>query len=243
MRALTLALMLAFVLAFQPVAPALADEAPGQTEDEDHGAPGTAYCEAVARTCGVTCSDATDPGSAAAAACQARCAIERAACDARDSLSGVEPWLADKADKMDSFMEGFHGNHGDRYIEEPNLHHDDEQDGAPNGEAGEAAPGTGGGGTAANPLSCGDTHAACEHRCETWYPEDAYARAGCESVCSLDRATCEANAGVEAAKPFIERETNRLRDFFGGFLNDEGEAPPPPPPELGSENPDGSMTL
>jgi len=242
MRVLTLALMLAFVLALQPVAPALADEAPGQTEGDDHGAPGTAYCEAVSRACGVTCSDSTDPGSATAAACQARCAIERAACDAHDSLSGVEPWLADQADKMDSFMEGFHGNDGDRYIEEPDLRHDDEQNRAPNGGMGDTAPNTEDDDTAADAPSCGDAHTACEHRCETRHSEDAYARAGCESVCSLDRATCEANAGVEAAKPFIERETNRLRDFFSDFLNDEGEAPPPPP-ELGSENPDGSMNL
>ncbi|MQX37027.1 hypothetical protein [Roseospira navarrensis] len=195
--------------------PVWADSDPESGADD---APGAAYCAAVARDCGASCADSTEPGSAAAAACQARCAIERAACDTRDSLSGVEPWLSEKADRMDRFMDGFRSP--------------DDEDGSDGGSDGGAMA----------EASCAARHDSCEMRCEIRHDDDAYGRAGCESKCAIDRATCEAGAGVETARPFIEREAERLQDFFGGFLEDD-EAAPPPPPAWGEPNPDGTMDL
>jgi hypothetical protein len=232
--ALRLALLLAAALAWGvAAAPALATGAgddPAATEE--HAESGPAYCAAAARQCGLDCAGSTEPGSAAASACQARCAIERAACDARDSLSGVQPWLSDKADRMDRFMEGFHGNDGEGYRTAPGLG---------DGEGGGDGDGDGDSDRADVPRSCGSAHAACERWCATEHEGDDYGLAGCESVCALDRATCEANAGVEAAKPFIEREAERLRDFFDGFLGEDETAPPPP--RWGEENPDGTLDL
>ncbi|KAA5605030.1 hypothetical protein F1188_13430 [Roseospira marina] len=176
--------------------------------------------------------------------------MERSACEARDSLSQVKPWLDDQADKMDSFVEGFQGNGGDRYVEEPNLHHDDEENDPAAPQATPVPPSDPGSDSAAV-ATCETEHDACVDRCERRHPGDDYAQAGCTSVCALDRATCEANAGVESAKPFIKREADRLRDFFDGLLEEDAPAPPPSrpapppasPPALGTENPDGTMDL
>ncbi|MBB4284327.1 hypothetical protein [Roseospira goensis] len=235
MRAIILAMLVCGgLLAGGATAPGLAA---GTAEDEAD-APGLAYCAALSRQCGLACNESTEPGSAAAAACEARCAVERAACEARDGLARLEPWLADKADKVDRFMQGFHGDgDGDG---------DGAGEGGPGGPGGiDEAPGQ------AAPQededadetagACRAGHEACEARCAARYGDDDYARAGCKSVCALDRATCEANAGVEAAKPFIERETKRLRDFFDGFLGDDDA--PPPPPEWPPTNPDGTVDL
>lgn len=197
------------------------------TETPD--APGAAYCAAAARACGLACAGSTEPGSAAASACQARCAIERAACDAKDGLSQIEPWLSDKADRMDRFMDGFHGNDGEGYGDRPGLRDDGTGDGDGEEEGDHTA------------RSCAAAHAACERWCTDRHAGDDYGQAGCESVCALDRATCEANAGVEAAKPFIEREAERLRDFFDGFLGDDTD--PPPPPAWDENTSDGILDL
>jgi hypothetical protein len=203
MRAHGTVFVLGLVLAF--AAPAMAEEDPATN------APGAAYCKAVAHQCGQACNDTTEPGSVSAAACEARCAVDRAACEARDSLSGVEPWLADKADKLDRFMQGF----------DEGFDPDDAPDSA---------------------ASCGMRQDSCEARCEQRHPHDDYARSGCDSVCALDRATCEANAGVESARPFIEREARRLEEFFDGLLGDD-EPAPPEPPAWGEPNPDGTLDL
>ncbi|SDE26561.1 hypothetical protein [Rhodospira trueperi] len=192
-------------LALALTAPAMADEDPATD------APGAAYCKAIAHQCGRACDDTTEPGSVSAAACEARCAVDRAACEARDGLSGVEPWLADKTDKLDRFMQGFDEGF--------------DPDDAPDSVA-----------------SCGARQETCETQCEQRHPHDDYARSGCDSVCALDRATCEANAGVEAARPFIEREARRLEEFFDGLLGD-GEPAPPEPPTWGEPNPDGTVDL
>lgn len=192
-----------------PVA-GLAAEGSDPTADS----PDSAYCTAAARACGTACNDSTDPGSAAAAACEARCAIEHAACDARNALSGVEPWLQDKAEKADRFMEGFDGETGDG------------ETGPPSGPA------------------CKAAHERCQTRCEGRHGTDDYARAGCQSVCAMNRATCEAEAGVEAAKPYLEREAERLRGFFDSLLGDEEATPPPPDvPPYPESNADGTVDL
>lgn len=187
--------------------------AAAEDESADADAPGGAYCEAVARDCGTTCNETTEPGSASAAACEARCAIERAACDAKDALSGVEPWLQDKADKADSFMEGFDGESGDGFA------------GPPTREA------------------CRAATERCETRCEGRHGTDSYAMAGCKSVCAMNRATCEAEAGVEAARPYIEREAERLRGFFDQLLGDDETPPPPETPGWPEDNEDGTLDL
>jgi len=182
--------------------------------DPTTDSPDRAYCTAAARACGTACNNSTDPGSAAAAACEARCAIEHAACDARSALSGVEPWLQDKAEKADRFMEGFDGETGDG------------ETGPPSGQA------------------CKSAHERCQTRCEGRHGTDDYARAGCQSVCAMNRATCEAEAGVEAAKPYLEREAERLRGFFDSLLGDDETTPPPPDvPPYPEGNADGTVDL
>ncbi len=191
--------------------PALAGESAAAGEP---AAPGGAYCTAAARACGAACDETTEPGSARAVACEARCAVDHAACDARDALSGVEPWLRDKSEKADSFMEGFKGESGD----------------------GESGPPT--------RQACRSAFQRCETRCEGRHGSDEYARAGCESVCAMNRATCEAEAGVEAARPYIEREVERLRGFFDSLLGEEGTMPPPPDvPDYPETNEDGTLDL
>ncbi len=189
-------------------------EAPGNTLGEA----GAAYCGAVARQCGRDCQASTEPGSAASAACEARCAVDRAACDARDTLSRVEPWLDDQATMVDRFMDGFETD--------PERGTIDPDAGPPTREA------------------CRGVHDQCMTRCATRFDDD-YARAGCESVCALDRATCETAAGIETARPLIEREARRLQDFFDA-LRGGGETPPPPPspsPPLDDLGPDGGGVL
>jgi hypothetical protein len=225
--ALVLSLSLSLPLALTPAGPAAATATATATaaEDEPHTdvpeAPGPAYCAAVARQCGLECNATTDPGSAGAAACEARCAVARAACKARDALSGVEPWLQDKAEKADRFMEGFDSGRRDP------------------GPPGDGAP---------SHRACRSAHDQCEARCATRFGRDSYARAGCESVCAMNRATCEAEAGVETARPYIEREVERLNNFFDELLgDDEDEAPaapaPPPASEWPRPHPDGSLEL
>lgn len=179
----------------------------------EQDAPGGAYCAAVARDCGTTCNESTEPGSASAAACEARCAIKRAACDAKDALSGLDPWLQDKANKADSFMEGFDGESGDGIAGPPTRQ------------------------------ACRAATKRCETRCEGRHGTDSYAMAGCKSVCAVNRATCEAEAGVEAAKPYIDREAERLRGFFDQLLGDDEAPPPPEPPAWPEDNDDGTLDL
>lgn len=211
---LALSLVAGLGLGGGPAGRALAEEAP--PDDDAIGNPGAAYCTALARQCGLACDRTMEPGSAAAAACESRCVIERTACDTRDQLSGVGPWLSDKVEMVDRFMQGFG---------EPGIPSD--------GETSVAVDG-----------SCRAEQAACESRCDDTHVGDDIARAGCDSVCAMNRAACEANAGVEAARPFIERETQRLMDFFGDLLG-EGEEPTAPPPtvEWPEPNPDGTIDL
>lgn len=233
MRALILILVLALAasgLAGDGPAPAWAAEnemprigetepdsgdGPGETPGDTLGEAGAAYCGAVARQCGVDCQASTEPGSAASAACEARCAIERAACDARDTLSRVEPWLDDQANMVDRFMDGFEVD--------PERGATDPDAGPPTREA------------------CRGVQDQCMSRCAARF-DDEYARAGCESVCALDRATCETAAGIETTRPLIEREARRLQDFFDA-LRGRGETPPPPSPPLDDLGPDGDGVL
>ncbi|MBB4265892.1 hypothetical protein [Roseospira visakhapatnamensis] len=188
-------------------------------EDDALGDAGSAYCGAVARQCGLACQGGTEPGSAASAACEARCAVERAACEAQDALSGVEPWLDDKAEKLDRFMDGFEA--------------DPEAD--PGDPGAVPSPGE------RTSEACRAARDQCMSRCDARFGDD-YARSGCESVCALNRATCEATAGLETARPLIEREAERLQDFFDA-LRGHGDTPPPPPPPLDAPDPDGDGIL
>lgn len=212
-------------------APAVSGAAEGQDGAPPAGS-GAAYCAAVARTCAARCDQVTEPGSAASASCEARCAVDRTACEARDHLSRIEPWLSDKADQMDRFLKGFEGEGQDRDV-----------------------PGAGPPEDPPTPQACREAHQACTDRCSQSYGPDDYARTGCDSVCAINRASCEASAGVEAARPFLEREAERLRDFFGGLLED-GDRPrtttpsgppsqpdPPPMPAWPERNQDGTLDL
>jgi len=193
-------------------APSSGDEVASGAGDSLDGA-GSAYCGALARQCGVACQATTEPGSAASAACQARCAVERAACETRGALGQVEPWLDEKTERMDRFMEGL----------EPDPE-TGERLGAPTQEV------------------CEASHDRCMTRCEDRFDDD-YARAGCVGACAMDRAACETAAGVETARPLIEREVQRLKDFLDALGGKDPASPPSLPPETIAPDDEGGVDL
>jgi|GEM_PF-6889304 len=185
---------------------------PGIASPDDEGAEegaGVAYCSALARQCGLDCQANTEPGSTAAATCQASCAVKRAACETRDTLSRVEPWLQDRSDNMNSFLEGLESDPEDGGIMGP-----------PTQEV------------------CGAAHDRCVNRCDDRFGADEFARVGCESACAVDRASCETAAGLETARPLVEREMERLQGLLDSLLGDK-EPPPPADPH----DPDGDGIL
>lgn len=76
---------------------------------------------------------------------------------------------------------------------------------------------------------CAESFDQCIARCAARNPDSAAAQAGCEARCTTDRATCEAKAGYEEAKPWVREQMQKLRDFFRGF--GEGPEGTPPPTE------------
>lgn len=76
--------------------------------------------------------------------------------------------------------------------------------------------------------ACGTVFDQCMARCETSYPDDEAAEAGCKAACAADRAVCEAKAGYEAAKPWVEEQFRSMQRFFEGF-SERGRTPPAMP--------------
>lgn len=74
--------------------------------------------------------------------------------------------------------------------------------------------------------ACARAYDACIAQCATDYPDNQASRAGCGARCAGERAACEAKAGYEKAKPWVEKQIEGLQDFLDGF---RGDQPPPPP--------------
>ncbi|MBF0093443.1 MAG: hypothetical protein HQL33_07705 [Alphaproteobacteria bacterium] len=88
--------------------------------------------------------------------------------------------------------------------------------------------------------SCAGTQDRCAAECNGRLPEDDPARVGCVARCAADRAACEAEAGYEAAKPWLDRRVEEMKRLYEGFKGDGGVPPPPkktPPPSPGKAPP------
>lgn len=86
--------------------------------------------------------------------------------------------------------------------------------------------------------SCATAYGACVDTCGATQESEA-ARAGCVARCAAQRATCEAEAGYEQAKPWVREQMDKLEDFLRGFR----DGPAPEAPETKSGNGGGYKDL
>lgn len=89
----------------------LASPAHAQTDDP---IPTLGQCEARFDTCMSACSAANPASSAGLAGCQARCAANRAACEAKAGYEKAKPWVQEQFEAMEDFFEGFREGGGER---------------------------------------------------------------------------------------------------------------------------------
>ena len=98
---------------FRRIAAALAVTAglalagPVQAQDGADGQVTPAQCAAAYDACVGVCADKHAPKSPGMMGCEARCAAERAACEARAGYNEAKPWVEDQFRKMQEFFEGF----------------------------------------------------------------------------------------------------------------------------------------
>lgn len=57
--------------------------------------------------CASLCAARNPDSAAAEAGCAARCAAERAACEARAGYAEAKPWVREQMEKLRDFLEGF----------------------------------------------------------------------------------------------------------------------------------------
>lgn len=70
---------------------------------------------------------------------------------------------------------------------------------------------------------------ACVTACEKKNLDSSAGLAGCQARCAANRAACEAQAGYEQAKPWVQEQFERMEDFFEGFRDGPQDAPPAVP--------------
>lgn len=78
--------------------------------------------------------------------------------------------------------------------------------------------------------ACARAYDACTAQCTRDYPDNQASRAGCGARCAGERAACEAKAGYEKAKPWVEKQIEGLQDFLDGFRGDPPPEDPRPAP-------------
>lgn len=79
---------------------------------------------------------------------------------------------------------------------------------------------------------CVKAQTRCEADCDRRLADRDAARAGCIARCATDRTVCEAEAGYNAAKPWLDQRMDDMKRFYEGF---KGEKTPPPPPKAPSK--------
>lgn len=77
--------------------------------------------------------------------------------------------------------------------------------------------------------ACTLARQVCELTCSRQYSPGSASHAGCVVRCSTEAAGCEAAAGLSAARPWLERQMERLQQFYDGFIGEGSESPPLPP--------------
>lgn len=150
-------------------------------------------CKTAHAGCIAAC-ESLEKDSAARAGCQARCATDRAVCEAEDSLDG----LSDQAERLRGFLEGL----------------------TDDGSGGDGS----GSGTRPRVTeeACAAARHACTQNCATRHGDNQDALAGCAGRCVADHAFCQAQARMEALTPELEREIDRWGRFLEGFLDQKG---------------------
>ncbi len=84
---------------------------------------------------------------------------------------------------------------------------------------------------------CAQAFDQCLKACDDDFPEQPAKRAACVPVCSGKYAACDAGVAYEKAKPWLEEQANKTKDFFEGLIDQmEKEAADPVPQKKTRDN-------
>lgn len=67
---------------------------------------------------------------------------------------------------------------------------------------------------------CALARQECELACTRQHTLGSASHVGCTVRCSTEAATCEAVAGLHAARPWLEQQMEWLRQFYDGFVGE-----------------------
>ncbi len=70
----------------------------------------------------------------------------------------------------------------------------------------------------------------CLKKCDVNFSEQPGRRAACVPVCSGKFAACDAGVAYEKAKPWLEEQTRKSKEFFDGLIEKYGKNSSPPDP-------------
>lgn len=73
---------------------------------------------------------------------------------------------------------------------------------------------------------CAADFDSCMESCSEANADSSAGLAGCQARCAANRAACEAQAGYEEAKPWVQEQFERMEEFFNGFRDGPGDTPP-----------------
>lgn len=86
---------------------------------------------------------------------------------------------------------------------------------------------------------CGHEFDQCQNTCNTEHKDDAARRAPCVAKCSGLYAACDAGVAYDKAKPWIEEQAKKTKDFFDELIKkygDKNQPAPPAPPKKDKSN-------
>lgn len=78
---------------------------------------------------------------------------------------------------------------------------------------------------------CQAAFTSCEASCSDQHQGDSVEKAQCRATCQASYAACDAAAAFEQAKPWVEEQWERTKDFIDGLLGGEKSPPAPRPGE------------
>lgn len=67
----------------------------------------------------------------------------------------------------------------------------------------------------------------CDQSCARRYDTEA-GKVGCQARCASLKAACDAKAGYDSAKPWVDRQKRSVEDFWDGLTNDGSTTPAKP---------------
>lgn len=71
----------------------------------------------------------------------------------------------------------------------------------------------------------------CLQDCDADFSEEPAKRAACVPVCSGKFAACDAGVAYEKAKPWLEEQANKTKDFFDGLIEQMEKKSPEQSPQ------------